>query len=68
MISLRLHFCERDNMLDILFFCGQVLSLAVLASGCYLTVRYGREDTLRESVAAVRFAEFNHTKRTPIPA
>lgn len=52
-------------MLDFLFFCGQVASLAGLACGCYLTLIYGREETLRKAVATARFAEFDRVKEVP---
>lgn len=55
-------------MVDLLFFCGQVMSVAALACGCYLTLSHGREESLRKAIGAVRFAEFDHGKQVPAAA
>jgi hypothetical protein len=55
-------------MLDLLFFSGQVMSVAALACGCYLTLSHGREGSLKKGVTAVRFAEFDHHKQVPAVA
>jgi hypothetical protein len=46
-------------LFDFLFFAGQVLSLAGLAYGAYLSLSYGRKKSIRQAVAKTPFAQFD---------